>query len=136
MLSFWEKITEYAPLCQVGVWVEEGEMAPPPDHVPCVRKAKWVHVWQTEQSEEERDYYCEKHALEHGLTNYQLIRDSPVELEVTSGDPPGTVQYLGLDLETGAELTLHEQQSQETLIPYGGSGAEEATMFEDEEEDE
>jgi hypothetical protein len=132
MLSIWEKI--HHPFSGPELTCQHRSEAP----WLCGATAFWSHRWKTEDMDQEHfDYYCEAHALEHGLSNYQLIRDSPeIELQVSSGDPPGTIQYLGLDLETGAELTLHEQQAQETLIPYGGSGAEEATMFEDEEEDE
>jgi len=116
MYSLWEKIQGGGPPCQVGFWVED-DMAPLPDHRPCEKRAEWIHSWETEQSGRNYDYYCEPHALEHGLSSYEAKPE------------------LVMEADRKKMLAFIEQQSQETLIPYGGSRAEEATMFEDEEED-
>lgn len=121
MLSFWEKIpTTYGPT-SLG-WPTRCR------DTECERAARWIHRWETETSGSQMDFYCEKHALEHGLSNYDLeTYRSPVVKGRFISPSPNIVSK-----EEHEMLLSYEKQAGELRINYGGHP--EDRIFENEAE--
>lgn len=110
MHSVWEKLNP--PYEIVRQMCEHDVSTVGEDYVRrCAAPAYWRHSWRTQDMpESHHGYYCETHALEHGLSNY--------------------------DLPDQQELLRIEAQAQELFVPYGGAPGEIVEEDEDEEEGE